>query len=116
MSLTVLSFFEEAERIGERHFAVLVMVSVGLAVGGEVDQLRRGGVFETALEASDEVVAGVEQALEGDGSGSFRCRRRSRIPGVTASFVTTTFPLKSAPFVVPVSRRSAFAVELTPGG
>ena len=37
-----LVFFEQAERVGERHFAVLVMMTVGFAVGGDVDQLRAG--------------------------------------------------------------------------
>ena len=35
-----LVLLEQAQRVGQRHFAVLVVMAVGLAVGGHVNQLR----------------------------------------------------------------------------
>ena len=60
--------------VGEGHLAVLVVVAVAFAVGGDVGELRlvgesaRGGV-EAVEQAAAEVFAGVEQAFEGDGAG-----------------------------------------------
>jgi hypothetical protein len=39
VSFTVVAF-QQAQRVGQRHFAVLVVVAVGLAIGGHVHQLR----------------------------------------------------------------------------
>ena len=35
-----LVLFEQAQRVSQSHFAVLVMMAVGLAVGGDVHELR----------------------------------------------------------------------------
>ena len=42
--------FQQAQGIGQRHLAVLVVMAVGFAVGGYVDQLRLGAVVEAGLE------------------------------------------------------------------
>ena len=44
-----LVLLEKAQRISQSHFAVPMMVAVGLAVGGHVYQLRLCGVFEAAI-------------------------------------------------------------------
>ena len=43
MSLTVLSLFEQRERVGQRHFAMLVMVAVGFAIGGHAGRVAGAG-------------------------------------------------------------------------
>ena len=60
--------------VGEGHLAVLVMVAVTFAVGGDVGELGFaagvGGVWAEAVkQAAAEGFAGVEQALKGDGAG-----------------------------------------------
>ena len=49
--LRVLVFLHEAEGVGERHFAVTVVMTIALAVGGHVDELGLVVVEETLLEA-----------------------------------------------------------------
>ena len=61
-----MSCSEQAQRVSQRHFAVLVVVAVGFAIGGHVAKLRLGRVAEAALEARGEVLAGVQQALKRD--------------------------------------------------
>ena len=64
-----LLLVDVVERVGEGHVAVAVMVAVGLAVGGDVDELRMRAPFaERAEEAMREVLAAREQPLEGDGA------------------------------------------------
>ena len=64
-------FFDPVHRVGEGHLAVFVVVAIAFAVGGDVDELGGcGGVGGEALdEAGGEDFAGVEEALEGDGTG-----------------------------------------------
>jgi len=67
-------FFDPVHGVAERHFAVLVVMSVAFAVGGDVGQLGligMLGVVETAEQAASEVFAGVEKAFEGDGAGAW---------------------------------------------
>ncbi len=55
----------------ERHLAIFVMVTVALAVGGDVHDLRFAAVgFEAADQALGESFAVVQQAFEGDGAGA----------------------------------------------
>ena len=59
--------------VGERHLAVLVVVAIALAIGGDVGELGRvGGVgrgrVEAVQQAAAEGLAAVEQSLEGDGA------------------------------------------------
>jgi hypothetical protein len=77
--------FEQAQRIGQRHLAVLVVMAVGLAIGGHMHQLWLVvPVFEAGLEARGECLAGVEQPFKGDGARDWavveedgdRCARR----------------------------------------
>src|ERR1035441_626945 len=60
--------FKQAECVGQGHFAVPVMVAIGLAVSGNVNQLGRGTLFEAGFEARCEVLTRVEQAFKRDGS------------------------------------------------
>src|ERR1019366_2750734 len=62
--------FKQTKRVGECHFAVPVMVAIGLAVSGDVNKLGRGAFFEAGFEARGEVLSGVEQAFKRDGSRS----------------------------------------------
>ena len=64
--------------VGERHLAVLVVVAVALAVGGDVGELSFGfglggdvgqGRAEAVQQAGAEGFAAVQQAFEGDGAG-----------------------------------------------
>ena len=60
------------EGIAEGHFAVLVVVAVGFAIGGNVDELGFGGWFigvEVGEETAGKGFAVVEETLEGDGAG-----------------------------------------------
>ena len=52
------------QRVGQRHFAVAVVVAVGFAVGGDVDQLRLAVVVrEGGQQAVGELLAVVQQAV-----------------------------------------------------
>src|ERR1700677_3020082 len=68
------SFSNPVHGVGEGHFAVFVMMTVALAVSGDVRDLcgfriaGRGGM-EAGEETLAEVFAAVEQALKGDGAG-----------------------------------------------
>ena len=69
------AFFDPVHGVGEGHLAVLVVVAVAFAVGGDVGELGdlgiagRGGM-EAGEETAAEVFAAVEQAFEGDGAGA----------------------------------------------
>jgi hypothetical protein len=60
--------FQHPQRIGQRHFAVLVVMAVGFPIRRHMDQLRLRVVFEAALEPRGKALTGVEQPLESDGS------------------------------------------------
>ena len=67
--LGVAVVLDPVHRVGEGHLAVLVVVAIAFAVGGDVGELRvvAGGVFAEAVEQpAAEGFAGVEQALECD--------------------------------------------------
>src|SRR5271157_6215797 len=60
--------FNVVERIGEGHVAVNMMMTIGLAVGGDVNQLRpRAVVMEAAEQAVGKVLSVAEQFFERDG-------------------------------------------------
>ena len=62
--------FDVMQRVGERHLALEMMVAVGLAVGGDVHELRPAAVLgEAADQAVGEAFAIGEQPFEGDGAG-----------------------------------------------
>ena len=63
---------DPVEGVAEGHLAVAVVVAVGFAVGGDVDELGFGGGLvgvEAGEEAAGEGFAVVEEAFEGDGAG-----------------------------------------------
>ncbi len=69
-----LLVFDPVHGVGEGHLAVLVVVAVAFAVGGDVGELggcrdRRARWVEAGEEAVAEVFAAVEEAFEGDGAG-----------------------------------------------
>ena len=66
-----LVHLQQAQRVGQRHLAVLVMVPIRFPVRRHVNQLRLRVIFEAALESRGQALAGVEQPLEGNGP---RCR------------------------------------------
>jgi len=75
-----LVVLQEAERVGKSHFAVLMMMTIRLAIRGHVDQLRLGGVFEAGSEARREVLTGVQEAFKrGQRARPGRCKRRTAI-------------------------------------
>ena len=78
--------FQQAQRIGQRHVSVLVVVAIGFAVGGHVDQLRLGAVVEAGLEPRGKVIAGVQQPLKCNGArnGVVVKEHCNRYPGVEA--------------------------------
>ena len=69
----LVAVFDPVHGVGERHLAVLVMVAVAFAVGGDVGELGAsvvgGGGMEAGEQAAGEVFAAVEEAFEGDGAG-----------------------------------------------
>ncbi len=66
--------FDPVHGVGEGHLAVLVMVAVALAVGGDVRDLRGFGIagrgWVEGEETFGEVFAAVEEPFEGDGAGA----------------------------------------------
>ncbi len=71
----VLVVFEPEHGVGERHLAVAMVVAVTLAVSGDVGELGFAGIgwigrMEAAEQTAAEVLAGVEQAFKGDGTGA----------------------------------------------
>jgi hypothetical protein len=74
--LGVAVVLDPVHGVGERHLAVLVVVAVALAVGGDVGELGGSSGAESAVvewkpieQAAAEVFAAVEQAFKGDGAG-----------------------------------------------
>ena len=58
------------QRVGQRHLALEMMMAVGLAVSGDVHELRPAAVLgEAADQPVGETFAIGEQAFEGDGAG-----------------------------------------------
>src|SRR5260370_21010 len=68
-ALREVVLFDVVQRVGERHVAVAVMMSVRFAVGGDVDELVVGALrVERSAEAFGEELTAREQALERDGT------------------------------------------------
>jgi hypothetical protein len=57
---------QQTQRVGQRHFAIFVMVAIGFAIGGYVDQLRLRSFHETRFEPSGQSLSGVQQPFKGD--------------------------------------------------
>src|ERR1035438_7664202 len=61
--------FDVAERVGERHIAVTVVMAVGFAICGDVGQLWPVAlIVEGGQQTPGEVLPIVEQALKGNGA------------------------------------------------
>ncbi len=70
--------------ICEGHFALLVMVAVGLTIGGDVNDLGpRARIRERGQKPSSEVFSFFEQVLEGDGlrNGAIIKKHRDALAG-----------------------------------
>ena len=118
--------FQQAQRIGQRHLPVLVVVAIGFAVGGHVDQLRLGAAVEAGLvgradaghglEPRGKVFTGVQQPLECDGARNRPIVKedRDRYPGVEARQVGARGVHRGAGGVGPacavLERTDAFAL------
>ena len=71
-------FRESLDRHCERHLAEAMVMSVGLAVGREVHQLRPGPVVEGRQHPAGERVAAVQHPFEGDAASEARVIEEER--------------------------------------
>src|SRR5207237_4731422 len=73
--------FNMMQRIGECHFALFVMVAVGLAVGCDMNNLRPGSrIRKRGLQTAGQVFSLFEQVLKGDRLGNRAVVKKHRYP------------------------------------
>src|SRR5882762_3515634 len=76
--------FDMLQRVGKRHFAETVVVSIAFPVGGNVHELRPIAlVRKTAQQSAGELFTAIEQSFEGDraGNGAVIEEERDFAPG-----------------------------------
>ena len=63
--------FNPVQGIGQRHIAMAMMVTIGLAISGNVHQLRPvATVREAALQPVRKFLSAVQELFKGDGAGN----------------------------------------------